>query len=220
MVTIDREPPNGKLSPSTMRSLRLHGMVMHRQSTKRSALSKPPTRCSGAEQLKGINTMIVAGNSRIPLLLQSTSRLSGQDTVREAQQGIAGGNLPSVSLDPRYGSKLADALWSMESNGVVLDQKPNRTALHKDEKPDAADEFLKVSDMTPAERIRYFFLKDRELNEDKLVAVSQQDREAIEEQIRKIILERLGLENEDGKSGEDAVTPGPEGDPVPLDATP
>lgn len=107
----------------------------------------------------------------------------------------------------------------MESNGVVLDQKPNRIALHEDEKPDAADEFLKVSNMTPAERIRYFFLKDRELNEDKLAAMNQQDREAIEEQIRQIILERLGLENEDGKSGEEAVTPAPEGDPVPLDAT-
>ncbi|MBP2562164.1 hypothetical protein J2857_004955 [Neorhizobium galegae] len=29
MVTIDREPPNGKLPPSTMRSLRLHGMLAH-----------------------------------------------------------------------------------------------------------------------------------------------------------------------------------------------
>lgn len=163
--------------------------------------------------------MIVAGNSRIPLLLQSNSRLSGQDTVREAQQVKGGGNLPSVSLDPRYGSKLADALWSMESNGVVLDQKPTRTALSKDEKPDAADEFVKVSNMTPAERIRYFFLKDRELNEDKLAAMSQKDREAIEQQIKETILQQLGLENEDGKP-DDAPAPAPEGDPVPLDAMP
>ncbi|WJH38242.1 hypothetical protein N7E02_06090 (plasmid) [Aliirhizobium terrae] len=163
--------------------------------------------------------MIVAGNSRIPLLLQSSSRLSGQDTVREAQQVKGGGNLPSVSLDPRYGSKLADALWSMESNGVVLDQKPTRTALSKDEKPDAADEFVKVSNMTPAERIRYFFLKDRELNEDKLAAMSQKDREAIEQQIKETILQQLGLENEDGKP-DDAPAPAPEGDPVPLDAMP
>jgi len=163
--------------------------------------------------------MIVTGNSRIPLLLQSASRLPGQDTVREAQQGKGNGNLPSVSLDPRYGSKLADALWSMESNGVVLDQKPNRAALSKDEKPDAGDEFLKVSKMTPAERIRYFFLKDRELNEDKLAAMSQKDREAIEQQIKEIILQQLGLENEDGKP-DDAPEPAPEGDPIPLDATP
>jgi len=131
--------------------------------------------------------MIAAGSPRIPLLLQSTSRLPGQDTVREAQQGKGVGNPPSVSLDPRYGSKLADALWSMESNGVVLDQKPTRTALNNDEKPDAADEFLKVSNMTPAERIRYFFLKDRELNEDQLAAMSQDDREAIEQQIKETI---------------------------------
>jgi hypothetical protein len=172
-----------------------------------------------AELMKRINAMIVTGNSRIPLQLQSTSRWSGQDIVRDAQQGKAGGNLPSVSSDPRYGSKLADAFWSMESNGVVLDQKPNRTALSKDEKPDAADEFLKVSNMTPAERIRYFFLKDRELNEDKLAAMSQKDREAIEQQIKETILQQLGLENEDGKPS-DAPEPAPEGPPIPLDATP
>ncbi|OED00730.1 hypothetical protein A9Z06_12245 [Rhizobium sp. YK2] len=107
----------------------------------------------------------------------------------------------------------------MESNGVVLDQKPNRTALTKDDTPDAADEFLKVSNMTPAERIRYFFLKDRELNEDKLAAMSDKDREAIEQQIKDLILQQLGLENEDGKP-DDAPAPAPEGDPVPLDATP
>jgi hypothetical protein len=168
---------------------------------------------------KGINTMIVTGNPRVPLHLQSTSRVPGQDTVREAQQGKAGGNPPSVSLDPRYGSKLADALWLMESNGVVLDQKPNRTALSKDEEPDAADEFLKVSNMTPAERIRYFFLKERELTEDKLAAMGLKDREAIEQRIKDLILNQLGLENEDGKPG-DAPQPLPEGDPVPLDATP
>ncbi len=159
--------------------------------------------------------MIVTGNPRVPLHLQSTSRVPGQ----EAQQGKAGGNPPSVSLDPRYGSKLADALWLMESNGVVLDQKPNRTALSKDEEPDAADEFLKVSNMTPAERIRYFFLKERELTEDKLAAMGLKDREAIEQRIKDLILNQLGLENEDGKPG-DAPQPLPEGDPVPLDATP
>lgn len=163
--------------------------------------------------------MIVTGNARIPLQLQTASRAPGQDTVWEAQQGNAGATPPSVSLDPRYGSKLADALWSMESNGVVLDQKPNRTALSKDEKPDAADEFLKVSNMTPAERIRYFFLKDRELNEDKLAAMSQKDREAIEQQIKETILQQLGLENEDGKPS-DVPEPAPEGPPIPLDATP
>jgi Fe-S cluster biosynthesis and repair protein YggX len=105
----------------------------------------------------------------------------------------------------------------MESNGVVLDQKPNRTALNKDERPDAADEFMKVSKMTPAEKIRYFFLKDRELNENKLAAMSQRDREAIEQQIKEIILQQLGLEDEDGKPA-DAPEPSPEGDPLPLDA--
>jgi hypothetical protein len=161
--------------------------------------------------------MIVAGNSGVPLLLQSTSRVSVQN-IGETQEAKAGGNLPSVSLDPRYGSKLADALWSMESNGVVLDQKSNRIALHGEDKTGVRDEFLRLSEMTPAERIRYFFLQDRDVSEDELAAMSLQDREAIEEQIRQIILERLGLEDEDGKSGEDAVPPAHEGRAMPLDA--
>lgn len=162
--------------------------------------------------------MLVSGNPRVPLLLQSSSRSPGQDTVREAQEGKTSGNVPTVSLASRHSSKLADALWSMESNGVVLDQKPHRIALNKDEQPDAGDEFLKVSKMTPAERIRYFFLKDRELNEDKLAAMSEKDREAIEQQIEEVILQQLGLEDEDGKPA-DAPQPAPEGDPVPVDAT-
>ncbi|SCY73786.1 hypothetical protein SAMN03159288_03971 [Rhizobium sp. NFACC06-2] len=162
--------------------------------------------------------MLVSGNSRVPLLLQSSSRSPEQDTIREAHEGKASGNVLTVSLDSRHSSKLAEALWSMESNDVVLDQKPNRTAVSKDQKPDAADEFLKVSNMTPAERVRYFFLKDRELNEDKLAAMSQKDRDAIEQQIKDLILQQLGLENEDGKP-DDAPQPAPEGDPVPVDAT-
>ncbi|WP_037086791.1 hypothetical protein [Neorhizobium vignae] len=206
--------------PLSLRSLHLHCTLVRipcKSVDEAISLKQAADVMFRGRTTQGTDTMIVAGNSRIPLPLQSTSRSSGQETVREAREGKAGGNLPSVSLDPRYGSKLADALWSMESNGVVLDQKPNRIALNEDEKPDAADEFLKVSKMTPAEKIRYFFLKDRELSEDKLAAMSQKDREAIEQQIKDVILQQLGLEDEDGKPG-DAPKPSPEGDPVPLDA--
>lgn len=72
--------------------------------------------------------------------------------------------------------------------------------------------------MTPAERNCYFVLKDRELNEDKLVAMSQKDREKIEQQITETILQQPGLENEDGKP-DDAPAPAPEGPPTPLYAT-
>lgn len=160
--------------------------------------------------------MIVAGTSRVPLLLQSTSRTAVQEAIQGAQQDKTGPHRPSVTLDPRYGSKLASAMWSMESNGLV-EQKPTHPALSKGDELDAGEEFLKVSNMTPAERIRYFYLKDRELNEDKLAVMSEKDREAIEQQIKDIILQQLGLEDEDGKPG-DAPQPAPEGDPVPLDA--
>jgi hypothetical protein len=162
--------------------------------------------------------MLIAGSSRNPaLVLQSASRIAAQDVAHATPERKTGTTLPTVSLTPGYGTKLVDALWSMESNGVALEQKPNRAALNEEEKPDGADEFLKVSNMTPAERIRYFFLKDRDLNEDKLAAMSQKDREAIEERIKEVILQQLGLENEDGKPG-NAPKPAPEGPPVPVDA--
>lgn len=47
--------------------------------------------------------------------------------------------------------------------------------------------------------------------------MGQKDREAIEQQIKELIFQQLGLENEDGKPS-DAPQPAPEGDPVPIDA--
>jgi hypothetical protein len=118
---MDRRRENGSLISEIVRATAWSCKFPTSWPTKRSALSKPEPRYSGAEQLKGINMMLVSDSPRIPLLLQAAARSSAQDTVREAQQVKAGGNLPSVSLDPRQGSKLADALWSMENNGVVLD---------------------------------------------------------------------------------------------------
>jgi hypothetical protein len=163
--------------------------------------------------------MLTVGSSRHSApALQTTSRMASQEVALVKRSEKTSENLPTVSITSSMGSKLADALWSMESKGVALNQTPSRTALNKEEKIDAADEFLKVSKMTPAERIRYFFLKDRELNEEKLAAMSQQDQEKIEEQIKQLIFERLGLEDEDGKPGENTVAPAPEGPPVPIDA--
>lgn len=154
--------------------------------------------------------MLVGDSSRTLLVQQTTSRSQPDETVWEKQKGKAGGNLPTVSLTPAYGSKLADALWSMETNGIVQNQKPEGVWYGGEPEPKVSDEFMKLSSMTPAERIRYFFLDDQELDEDKLAAMTPQDQEAIEEQIRQLILERLGLKNEDGKSGDEAAAPAPE----------
>jgi hypothetical protein len=158
--------------------------------------------------------MLVAGSSRSSaLVLQVTSRTPENVSPGDTREGRTFGNLPTVSLTPAHNSKLADALWSMESNGVVLDQKPDDVWLNKKPESPATDEFLKVSSMTPAERIRFFFLKDRDLNEDMLAAMKPHEREAIEEQIRQVILERLGLEDEDGKSSKDRTASATE-DPI------
>lgn len=163
--------------------------------------------------------MLSVGSSRpSALLIQTPSRMADHGVAHVKQSEKTSENRPTVSITSSIGSKFTDALWSMESKGLALNQTPSRTALNKEEKIDAADEFLKVSKMTPAERIRYFFLKDRELNEEKLAAMSHQDQEKIEEQIKQLIFERLGLEDEDGKPSENTVAPAPDGPPVPIDA--
>lgn len=161
--------------------------------------------------------MLVSGSSRsLAVLPQSASRNGAQDAPQAVQERRSGTDLPTVSITSGYGSKLADALWSMGNTGVVLEQEPSQAFSSEESKLDAGGEFLKVSNMSPAERIRYFYLKDRELNEDKLAAMNEKDRELVEQQIKELILQQLGLENEDGKPG-DAPEPAPEGPPIPID---
>jgi hypothetical protein len=114
---------------------------------------------------------------------------------------------------PELGSKLANALWSIGDGGEIKQElgEPQRST---EQINDTAEEFLKVANMTPAERIRYFYLDSQELDEDKLAAMSQEDQEVIEQQIRQLILEQLGLENEDGKAGNYEITAAPGSDSV------
>lgn len=111
--------------------------------------------------------------------------------------------------DTVFGAKLADALWSMESQGVNLDQGSDDTWLGEPPSTSVEDEFTELAKKTYAERIREQYLKDHDLTEEDLKAMSPEDREAIESEIRKAILEAMGV---NGKQQETAMDMG--GDPA------
>lgn len=92
---------------------------------------------------------------------------------------------------------LDDLRSSMEDNGVVIEQKAQNTWLVERSGVDFGEKFLKLSEMTIAERLRFFFLEDRELTEDDLQAMSEEDRQAIEDQIRLMIMAALGWDDDE-----------------------
>lgn len=90
------------------------------------------------------------------------------------------------------------------STHADLDAVGDETSPSSSTELDAAEEYLLLSSMTLAERIRFFYLKDRDLTEEMLAGMAPIEQEAIEEQISLEILKRLGLEDEDGEAGNEA----------------
>jgi len=62
-------------------------------------------------------------------------------------------------------------------------------------------EFLKFAKMSPAERIRAAYLKDHDLTEDMLTKLPKEERDKIEEEIKKLMKTKLGLD-ENGPVGQ------------------
>lgn len=124
------------------------------------------------------------------------------------RQSVSGGITGS---DTVFGAKLADSLWTMESQGAEVDQDAGDTWLGKAPSTRYEDEFMDLAKKTLAERIREQYLKDKDLTEDDLKTMSAEDREAIEADIRKAILEAMGV---NGQKQEAAMDMG--GDPAAL----
>lgn len=112
------------------------------------------------------------------------------DDYTTPRQSVSGGIAGS---DTVFGAKLADALWTMESQGVEVDQDAGDTWLGEAPSTKYEDEFMDLAKKTFAERIREQYLKDHDLTEDDLKAMSAEDREAVEAEIRKAILEAMGV---------------------------
>ena len=66
---------------------------------------------------------------------------------------------------------------------------------------DAKAEFVKFAKMTPAERIRAAYLKEHGLTEDDLTKLPKEEREKVEQEIKKLIKTKLGLD-ENGRTGQ------------------
>lgn len=122
---------------------------------------------------------------------------------KEGNGGGSGGNdyaLPRqtssagmTGSDTVFGAKLADALWTMEGQGVEIDQDAGDTWLGEPPSTSVADEFMELAKKTYAERIREQYLEEHDLTEEDLKAMSPEDRKAVEAEIRKAILEAMGV---------------------------
>ncbi|MCQ1833939.1 hypothetical protein [Neorhizobium galegae] len=124
------------------------------------------------------------------------------------RQSVSGGMTGS---DTVFGAKLADSLWTMESQSVEIDQDAGDTWLGEAPSTRYEDEFMDLAKKTFAERIREQYLEDKNLTEDDLKTMSAEDREAIEADIRKAILEAMGV---NGQKQEAAMDMG--GNPAAL----
>ena len=110
--------------------------------------------------------------------------------------GNASRNIPTVGPVSAMPKGLANALWLANAK------------LEKAQ--DASDsltfEFMELSKMTPAERIRKEILDQMGLSEDALAQMPEDQRQAVEEEIRRALKERLGLDEQQMAGAPDGQT--------------
>jgi hypothetical protein len=110
--------------------------------------------------------------------------------------------------DTTFGAKLADTLQTMESQGLEIDQEAGNTWLGKPPRTKFTEKFLALAQMTFAERIRAQYLDDRELTEADLKAMTPEDLEVIEAEIRDAILEAMGIKGKEQGDDTELVNAG------------
>jgi hypothetical protein len=92
--------------------------------------------------------------------------------------------IPTVEPSGPMPSGLANALW-------LANAKLEKAQARSDS---LAAEFMELSKMTPAERLRKELLEALGLTEESLKRLPEEERSAIEEEIRRAMKERLGIE--------------------------
>ncbi|MFB9951418.1 hypothetical protein ACFFP0_21425 [Rhizobium puerariae] len=122
---------------------------------------------------------------------RNTSGGGDYTAPRQSSPGSVTGGV--TGSDTVFGARLAGALWSMESQGVDLNQTADDAWLGEPRSTTYEDEFTELSRKTFAERIREQYLDKHGLTEGDLKAMSQEDRDAVEAEIRKAILEATGV---------------------------
>ena len=109
-------------------------------------------------------------------------------TDNSLSDGSGGGlssarNIPTVEAGPAaMPSRLANALWA------------NKAEKAERESESLLSEFMELSKMSPIERLRKELLEAMGLTEESLAQLPPDQREAIEEELRRTIKERLGVD--------------------------
>lgn len=101
---------------------------------------------------------------------------------------------------------LSQALWDMNSGGGVSDAPfLSKDAASLSRKNDAlSDDLHKWATMSFAEKIRAQYLERKGLSESDLAAMPPEERQAIEDEIRKEIMRAMGV-GEEAESGSDTT---------------
>lgn len=113
--------------------------------------------------------------------------LGGEDNPSGGMNGGGGGsarNIPTVETSSALPSGLANALWL----ATLKQEKAER------ESESLLSEFKELSRMSPAERLRKEILEAMDLTEEGLAQMPPEQRAAVEEEIRRALKERLGID--------------------------
>ena len=128
-------------------------------------------------------------------------------TDNSLSDGMGGGrsparNIPTVEAGPAaMPSGLANALWANKAEKAERDSE-NLLA-----------EFMELSKMSPIERLRKELLEAMGLTEESLAQLPPDQRKAIEEELRRTIKERLGVD-ETGQADGQTVAGAPDETPA------
>ncbi|TNM65734.1 hypothetical protein [Aliirhizobium smilacinae] len=107
----------------------------------------------------------------------------------EQGNALAGG-------ETSFSAKLASMFLVPERPDADSSESTLDASLENDAYSQYEKEFMDLADKTLAERIRDQYLKDHDLTEDEVDAMSPEDRQAVEDEIRNAILEAMGVNEE------------------------
>lgn len=145
--------------------------------------------------MKVLNNGLVMYSRTLPLdslLAPSTQQDDGQGSrSRSSVASITGSEtVPAPAL--------SQALWDLGSQQSGDDENAGGTvtasSFTPNERDALLDELSEWASMTLGEKIRAQFLEDRGLTEDDVAAMSTEEREALEAEIREAILRQNGVE--------------------------
>lgn len=156
--------------------------------------------------MKVLNNGLVMYSRALPLdslLAPSTQQDDSQGSrSRSSVASITGSEtVPAPAL--------SQALWDLGSQQSGDDENAGGTvtasSFAPNERDALLDELSEWASMTLGEKIRAQFLEDRGLTEDDVAAMSTEEREALEAEIREAILRQNGIE-ETGNAKESSAS--------------